>query len=51
VSRIVFIRNSGDEAFDSYVKATVEKSSPFAPPPNEMAGQLQSSGMEVGFPL
>lgn len=46
-----FRQGSGNEAFDNYVKAAVERSNPFAPPPAEMARQLQSGGMEVSFPL
>jgi TonB family protein len=46
-----FTQSSGNEAFDNYVKGAVERSSPLAPPPAEMARQLQTNGIQVGFPL
>jgi colicin import membrane protein len=46
-----FTQSSGNEAFDNEVKRAVEQSSRLAPPPAEMARQLQTNGIEVGFPL
>jgi TonB family protein len=51
VLRMNFVKASGNEAFDNYVKGTLQKSSPFAPPPAEMADALRNTGVEVGFPL
>lgn len=51
VARFVFVQTSGNDVFDEYVKTTVQKSSPFAPPPEELAKGLRNSGVEVLFPL
>lgn len=51
VVRFVFRRNSGNDVFDEYVKTAVTKSSPFAPPPEELAKTLRNSGLQVNFPL
>lgn len=51
LARYQFSRMSGNEAFDNYVKGAVQKSSPFAPPPEEMARGLRNSGLELDFPL
>jgi TonB family protein len=51
ILRYQFTLSSGNDAFDSYVKETVKNSSPFAPPPEEMARGLRNSGLEVQFPL
>lgn len=51
VSRFVLKQSSGNEAFDDYVIATIKRSNPFAPPPEEMAKGLRNSGLEVLFPL
>jgi TonB family protein len=51
ILRYNFTAVSGNEAFDSYVRAAVKDSSPFAPPPEEMAKGLRNSGLEVQFPL
>lgn len=50
VVRMNFVRGSGNEAFDNYVRSAVQRSSPFAPPPEEMSRGLRSSGIEVSFP-
>jgi TonB family protein len=51
VIRMVLTKPSGDSLFDNNVEAAVKKSSPFAPPPAEMASGLRNSGIEVKFPL
>jgi outer membrane biosynthesis protein TonB len=51
IVRYQFTAVSGNDAFDNYVKGTVQRSSPFAPPPEEMAKGLRNSGLEVQFPL
>jgi colicin import membrane protein len=51
LTRMQFTLSSGNNSFDSYVEGAVRKSSPFAPPPEEMASGLRGSGMEVLFPL
>jgi TonB family protein len=49
--RFQFIQNSGNDVFDEYVKGAIQRSNPFAPPPEEMARGLRNSGIEVLFPL
>lgn len=51
VMRYQMMRSSGNDTFDEYVKGCVQRSTPFAPPPEEMATGLRNSGMEVLFPL
>lgn len=51
IVRYQFTAVSGNDAFDNYVKGTVQRSGPFAPPPEEMAKGLRNSGLEVQFPL
>jgi TonB family protein len=51
LTRMQFTGSSGNNSFDSYVEGAVRRSTPFAPPPEEMAPGLRSSGMEVLFPL
>jgi outer membrane biosynthesis protein TonB len=51
IVRYQFTAVSGNNAFDNYVTDTVKRSSPFAPPPEEMAKGLRNSGLEVQFPL
>lgn len=46
-----FTRTSGNNMFDNYVESAVDQSSPFAPPPAEMASGLRSGGVEIQFPL
>jgi protein TonB len=43
--------SSGNQIFDDYVTASIKKSNPFAPPPQELAPTLRNPGMEVLFPL
>lgn len=47
----LFTQRSGNENFDDYVLSTLKKSSPLAPPPAELAKDLQRGGMELLFPL
>jgi len=51
VIRMEFKQVSGNNMFDSYVEGAIRQSSPFFPPPAEMAPGLKSSGVEVQFPL
>lgn len=51
VARMNFVKSSGNENFDEYVKGAINRGTPFAPPPSEMAGDLRNRGIEVGFPL
>ncbi len=51
IVRYFFTQYSGNEAFDNYVKASLQNSTPFAPPPEEMAKGLRNAGLEVQFPL
>ena len=50
-ARYFFSKKSGNEVFDNLVKDAIERAKPFAPPPEEFAGELKSKGMEVLFPL
>jgi TonB family protein len=45
-----FLKTSGNDTFDEYVKSAVQQSSPFAAPPEEMARTVRS-GVGVRFPL
>lgn len=49
--RFQFSENSGNDTFDEYVKGTIQRSNPFAPPPEDMVRGLRNSGIEVSFPL
>ncbi len=51
IIRYQFSQSSGNDAFDNYVKGTLKNSSPFSPPPEEMAKILRNSGLGVKFPL
>ena len=51
VVKMEFTRTSGNNGFDSYAEQTVRASSPFFPPPAEMAPGLRNAGIEVKFPL
>jgi colicin import membrane protein len=51
IVRYSFTQFSGNDAFDNQVKAALQNSTPFAPPPEEMAKGLRNSGLEVKFPL
>lgn len=50
VIRMEFKQVSGNNSFDNYVEQAIRKSK-FLPPPAEMAPGLNSSGVEVQFPL
>ncbi|MCO5143729.1 MAG: TonB family protein [Oligoflexia bacterium] len=49
--RYQFMQSSNNDAFDDNVKSAINRSAPFAPPPEELARPLRNSGMEVLFPL
>lgn len=49
--RYNFVQSSGNDVFDEYVKRAIKDSSPFAPPPEEMAKGLRNNGLELEFPL
>ncbi|MGE3261886.1 MAG: TonB family protein [Bacteriovoracia bacterium] len=51
VTQVTFLQRSGNDVFDEYVKTSVQKSSPFAPPPEDLAKGLRNTGVEVLFPL
>lgn len=51
VTKMVFKSPSGNSHFDNQVESTIKQATPFAPPPEEMAPGLRSSGLEVLFPL
>lgn len=49
--RYEFRQNSGNDTFDDYVKRAIMQSTPYAPPPSDMARDLRASGILVRFPL
>ncbi len=51
VTRIRFKRPSGSAQFDQTVIDAIKLASPFSPPPSDLRGTLQSSGILLGFPL
>lgn len=51
VIKMEFSKVSGNNLFDEYVERAIRRSSPFFPPPAEMAGALRNPGIEVKFPL
>jgi outer membrane biosynthesis protein TonB len=51
IYRHVFRQSSGNEQFDDFIRTTLARSSPLAPPPSELAERLKQSGMELLFPL
>lgn len=51
VIKMEFKQVSGNNMFDSYVEGAIRQSSPFFPPPADLAPGLRSSGVEVQFPL
>jgi TonB family protein len=51
VVKMEFTRMSGNAGFDNNAEKTVRDSSPFFPPPAEMAPALRNNGVEVRFPL
>lgn len=46
-----FVKPSGSEQFDAEVRRAIMETIPFAPPPPELAGQMASDGVKLGFPL
>lgn len=46
-----FIRNSGNELFDSAVQQALQRSTPFPPPPQGFAMSALTNGILLGFPL
>lgn len=50
VIKKTFVKSSGNEAFDAAVLDTIEKSSPFEPPPSSLKGRLATSGILLRFP-
>lgn len=44
------VKSSGNPSYDDEVLATIERSSPFPPPPDKFAGLLEVEGILVGFP-
>ena len=51
LARYQFITSSGNQVFDDYVKTSITRAAPFAPPPAEMARGLRSGGIDLQFPL
>ena len=51
VSGLQITRASGNAQFDEAVRRAVQQSSPFPPPPADIAGSIAASGVQVGFPL
>jgi len=49
--RYQFTQASGNQVFDDYVKASITRAAPFAPPPAEMSRGLRSGGIDLQFPL
>lgn len=49
--RYRFTQFSGSDVFDNNVKAAIQKSAPFAPPPAELSKVLRNSGIGLQFPL
>ncbi len=45
------VKSSGNDQFDSEVKRTLQASAPFPLPPTEIASDLVSNGIKLGFPL
>lgn len=50
-ARYFFSKSSGNDIFDNLVKEAIDRAKPFAPPPEDLAGQLKRNGVEVSFPL
>lgn len=42
--------SSNNQVFDNLVLETVDKASPFPPPPDRLRGVLQMNGFQLGFP-
>lgn len=50
VIKKTFVQSSGNETFDAEVTDTIDKSSPFPPPPSSLRGRLATSGILLRFP-
>lgn len=44
------VKSSGNPNYDEEVLATIEKSSPFPPPPDKFLSLVESEGILIGFP-
>lgn len=44
------VKSSGNPAYDDIVKATIEKSEPFPPPPEKFSAVVSVTGILIGFP-
>ena len=44
------VKSSGNPAYDDIVKATIEKSEPFPPPPEKFSAVVSVNGILIGFP-
>ncbi len=51
LSSYQFIKTSGSDAFDSEVKKTLQSSAPFPAPPSDIASDVSSNGVVMGFPI
>ncbi len=51
ILRIVFKRPSGNDVYDEEVRRAVQRSAPFALPPQDVIDSLASDGVLLGFPL
>jgi TonB family protein len=51
LSRVQFVKPSGNSQFDEAVKKTLQLSQPFPHPPEEVRLSLQKNGILIGFPL
>ncbi len=49
ISKLV-VKSSGNPAYDDIVKATIEKSEPFPPPPEKFSAVVSVNGILIGFP-
>lgn len=48
--RKVLTRSSGNPTYDEYAMDTIDKSTPFPPPPEKLSAVLEVNGFTVGFP-
>jgi colicin import membrane protein len=51
IRELKFVKSSGNPRFDEEVKRTLQESSPFPSPPDEIANSLVTNGILIGFPL
>lgn len=51
ILRVVFKRSSGNDVYDEEVRRAVQRSAPFALPPEDVVDSLASDGVLLGFPL